>query len=166
MIALQLNALQLGNQVILNFTKVLDAVVPITAEEEEEISEKETTDRAYWENRGSQLSLGLVDQCLEILREIDPTLTLTYNKYYIGLRQGNRANNFVIFKPKKNFLRAEIRYDDLDSLRDELKQKDIEVIGIDRRWGRLRIIINKGDAVTQRETLKKSFSASYRETAD
>lgn len=144
MMAVQLNAMQIGDRIVLNFTRVLDEISPGAIEEEEELSEREATDRGYWEEKGSELSMGLADECLEVLQELDSTLTLTYNKYYIGLRQGNRANNFVIFKAKKKFLRVEVRVADLDSLREEMKNADIEVIGIDKRWGRVRFIINRG----------------------
>jgi hypothetical protein len=133
MMALQLNAIQIDNRIILNFTRVLDEISPGALEEEEALSEREPTDRNYWEQKGSELSLCLVDECLEVLSEIDNTLALTYNKHYIGLRQGNRPNNFVVFKAKKKFLRMEIRVGDLDAVRVELKIADIEVIGIDKR---------------------------------
>lgn len=166
-IAIQLNALQLGESLVLNFTKVLDEALPLGNEEdEEELSGREVTDRVYWENKGSQLSLRLTDQCLEILREIDSTLTLTYNKHYIGLRQGNRPNNFVTFKPKKTFLRVEIRTSDLDSLRADLKAGDIEVLGADRKWGWLRIVVNDGQPQDRKAVLRVAFEKAYREAAE
>ena len=166
MMALQLNAIQIDDKIILNFTRVLDEISPGAAAEDEELSEREATDRNYWEEKGSDLSLGLADECLDILKEIDATLSLTYNKYYIGLRQGNRPNNFVIFKPKKKFLRVEIRVADLDALRAEMKGADIEVIGIDKRWGRVRFIINKGETSTQKGLLKNSFMRAYKESME
>ena len=166
MMALQLNAIQLDNRIILNFTRVLDEISPGTIEEEEQLSEREVTDRNYWEEKGSELSLDLADECLEVLKEIDSGLALTYNKYYIGLRQGNRANNFMIFKAKKRFLRVEIQISDVDALREELKNIDIEVIGVDKRWGGLRFIINKGDIPAHKEALKNIFLKSYKESME
>lgn len=164
MIALQLNALQLDGKLVLNFTRVLDEVSLGTMEEEEELSEREVTDRNYWEEKGSELSLALADECLQLLREIDSTLSLTYNKYYIGLKQGNRANNFVVFKAKKKFLRVEVKIEELDATREELKKADIEVIGVGKRSSRIRFIINKGDIAGHKEALKKIFLESYRES--
>jgi hypothetical protein len=166
MMALQLNAIQLDDRIILNFTRVLDEISPGLIEEEEQLSEREVTDRDYWEQKGSGFSLGLADECLEVLKEIDGTLALTYNKYYIGLRQGNRANNFVIFKAKKKFLRVEVRVADVDALREELRTADIEVIGIDKRWGRVRFIINKGDIQAHKEALKNIFLKAYKESME
>jgi hypothetical protein len=166
MMALQLNAIRLDDRIILNFTRALDEISPGTIEEEEQLSEREVTDRNYWEQKGSELSLALADECLEVLKEIDSSLVLTYNKYYIGLRQGNRANNFAIFKAKKKFLRVEIRVADVDALREELKNVDIEVIGIDKRWGGVRFIINKGDIPAHKEALKNIFLKAYKESME
>lgn len=165
MIALQLNAMQLDNKLILSFVKVLDEISPAAAKEEE-LSEREVTDRQYWKDKGSDLSLRLADECLDILKEIDPTFSMTYNKHYMGLRQGNRPNNIVVFKAKKSFLRAEIRVDDLDALREQLTAADLEVLGIDRRWKRVRLVLHSGDVSGHRELLKGIFGAAYKESTD
>jgi hypothetical protein len=163
MIALQLNAMQLGENVILNFTRVLDEISSGVAEEEE-LSEREVTDRQYWLEKGSDISLRLADECMDIIREIDPSLVMTYNKYYMGLRQGNRANNIVVFKAKKKFLRVEIRVVDLDALREELKNSDLEVLGIDRRWGRVKLTLHTGEILAHRDLLKNIFARAYKES--
>jgi hypothetical protein len=166
MIALQLNALQLDGKIVLNFTRVLDEISPGAMVEEEELSEKEVTDRNYWEAKGSKMSLDIADDCLELLREIDSKLVLTYNKYYIGLRQGNRANNFVLFKAKKGFLRVEVKIENLDSAREELNNAGVGIIGLDKRWGRVRFVLNKGDIPTHKEVLKSVFFRAYKESVE
>ncbi len=162
-VALQLNALQLDEKIILDFVRVLDEVSPGTIEEEE-LLEREPTDRNYWQQKGSELSLQLADECLGILKECDNSLALTYNKYYIGLRQGNRPNNFAVFKAKKKFLRVEVKVSDLEAARVELKVADIDVIGIDKRWGAVRFMINEGETTAHREALKNIFLKAYKES--
>lgn len=166
MIALQLNAIQVENKIVLNFARVLDEVSSSSLEAEEELGEREATDRSYWMDKSSDLSMDLADECIEILHEIDNSLSLTYNKYYMGLRQGNRPNNFVVFKAKKKFLRIEIRVNDLDAMREELKAADLEVIGIDTRWKRVRFIVNKGEIQTHKDALKGIFSKAYKESLE
>jgi len=51
MMALQLNAIQIDDKIILNFTRVLDEISTAAIEEEEELSEREATDRNYWEEK-------------------------------------------------------------------------------------------------------------------
>jgi hypothetical protein len=49
--------------------------------------------------------LGLADQCLLFINETAKRpRSLNYNKSFIGLTEGGRANNFVWFNPKKSFL--------------------------------------------------------------
>ncbi len=166
MMAIQLNALQLDGKIILNFTKVLDEIALGTTEEEEELADREVTDRAYWIEKGSELSVALADECLEILRELDSSLTLSYNKHYIGLRQGNRPNNFVIFRAKKSFLRAELRGEDLDADREELSHAGFEVLGVDKRWRRVRFILHKGEIFLHKNELKHIFEKAYKESME
>lgn len=166
MIALQMTAIQIEDKVLLNFAKVLDEISLGTAEEDEELSDREITDRAYWEGRASSLSMKLADESLEILKEINPDLSFKYNKYYIGLVQKNRPNNFVIFRAKKKFIRVEIRVSDLDALKEKLSNTDIEILGVDKRWGRLRFILNKGEVEQNRDLLKEIYSAAYKESVE
>lgn len=166
MIALQMTAIQIDNKVLLNFAKVLDEVSLGSAEDEEGLSEREITDRAYWEGRGSPLSMKLLDESLEILKEINADLSFNYNKYYVGLAQKNRPNNFVIFRAKKKFLRVEIRMADLDALKEKFNNTEIEVLGVDKRWGRLRFTLNKGEVEQNKVFLKEIFSASYKESIE
>jgi hypothetical protein len=164
-VALQLNAIQVGNQIVLSFTKVLDEASPITAEEEEEeLSDREVTNRDYWEEKGSQLALTLADECLELLRTIDSSLSLTYNKQYIGLKQGNRPNNFVVFKGKKNFLRVEPRLDDVETAKKQLESAGIAVIGVGRK--RLRFMIKKGEITAREDAIKTVFARAYKESME
>jgi len=104
-IALQLSAFQVGeNSVFLTFVKVLDEV--IRGEDDEEEGSPQVP-RDYWEQQASRMSLEMVDSCLAILRKIGADVELRYTKFYIGLTENGRANNFVSFQPKKQFLRIE-----------------------------------------------------------
>ncbi len=147
-IAIQLNALKVGDQLILNFTKILDEVT--IGEEEEEVIEK--ADRSYWENKGSHESVKLVDDC--IIKEFDPGYSLSYNKHYIGLQKRGRLNNFVLFRAKKKFVRAEVRLTDMDLYKNILEEKDIEIISLEKRTDRIKFRITKVDIDNSCDTLK------------
>ena len=165
MIAMQLNALQLDGKIILNFTRVLDEISR-GGVEEEELSEREVTDRDYWREKGSELTLSLADECLELLKEIDPTLSLTYTKFYMGLKQGNRPNNFVAFKAQKKFLRVELKISGPEGIGEELRKADVEVVGIGKPSGRVNFILNKGDIAAHRDPLKAVFLKAYKESVE
>lgn len=96
-IAIQLNVLQIGEQFVLNFTKVLD-ISELYAEEES--SPGDQVDRSYWEKRTNPSSLGVVDKMVSLLPTSEGTSRVTYNKYQIAL--GTSGRNFAWFHPRKN----------------------------------------------------------------
>lgn len=98
LIAIQMNALKTGDNVGLVSTTVLDQVSLGLVDEDEEV--QETTDRSYWEKRGTQKTVALADEMLEMIRKLDPTLELKYNKFYIGLARNGQPPRFV---PYANF---------------------------------------------------------------
>ena len=161
-IAIQLNALKIGEQLVLNFTKVLDEVIP----EEEEGDIPIIKDRTYWENKGSKESLKLIDECLNIIKEFDPDYSLSYNKHYVGLQKRGRPNNFVVFIAKEKFVRAEVRLADMDSSKSILEEKDIEIVSLDKRSGRIKFRITKVDIDNSRETLEQIFKTAYKEWSE
>ncbi|RMD49773.1 MAG: hypothetical protein D6830_04170 [Ignavibacteria bacterium] len=165
-IALQMNAIQIDSKIVLNFTRVLDEIILGEPDDDEELSEKVRTDRQYWNNRGSDISMKLADECLELLKEINPDFAFNYNKFYIGLKKKNRKNNFIIFKAKKTFLRLEIRISESESFLERLKETDIEIIGISKRTGRLRLSLHKGDISSNKVILKDIFEKSYKESIE
>ena len=77
LIAIQMQALKIGDNISLVFTKVMDEMTRGVVDEDED-AEAAPTDRNYWEERGTKATLHLVDQLLTIAREKDPSLELKY----------------------------------------------------------------------------------------
>ena len=96
-IAIQMNALRVGQQTTLVFTTVLSELSLGLVDEDEE---QEPTDRSYWEERGTKETVALADELLKIVKGFDPAFDLKFNKFYIGLARNGQPNNFAIFEPK------------------------------------------------------------------
>ena len=158
-IAIQLNALQVNDNVILDFVKVLDEVT--VGEDEDEVTVKK--DRNYWDNKANKESIKAIDECGEILKEIDPELTLGYTQNYIGLVKRNRPMNFAIFLPKQKFVRVEIRVSDIEKWRGRLEENDFEIIPMGKRAKRTKFRLDKADISKHRDFLKELFQESYNE---
>jgi hypothetical protein len=131
-------------------------------DEDEEVHE--VTDRGYWEKRAGKATLAMADELLQVVRKFDPTLGLKYNKFYIGLAKNGQPTNFVVFRPKKEWLRVEPRLDRSDELQAWLEQEGLDVMDYDQRWGRYRIRLSRGyvkkhDAFI-REFLKRAYEES------
>lgn len=159
LIAIQMRAVQLGNSVSLVFTTVLDQVQLGFVDEDEEVYE--VTDRTYWETRGSKATVAMADELLEVVKQLDPALELKYNKFYIGLARQGQADNFVIFRPQKNFIRVDIRLKKDDVIEQKIEAAGLDVMDYDNQWGRYRIRFAKGDVSKKFDVLKELFSLAY-----
>lgn len=158
-IAIQLNALQVNDNVVLDFVKVLDEVT--VGEEEDEVTVKK--DRSYWDNKANKESIKAIDECGEILKEVDSELTLGYTQNYIGLIKRNRPINFAIFLPKQKFVRVEIRVTDKEKWRQRLEERDFEIIPVKSTARRIKFRLGKADVTKHRDFLKEFFQESYNE---
>lgn len=165
LVAIQMQAVKIGDQVALIFTKVLDQVRLGLVEEDEAV--QETTDRAYWEKRASKATLEMTDELIAILRDFDPKLSLKYNKFYVGLADGNgQPSNFVIFRPKKDWVRIEPRLPKSVDVQTLLDEQGVDVMDYDERWGRYRIRLSKGDLKKHDAFLKSFLRKAYDEARE
>jgi len=150
LVAIQLTAYKNGEDYFLTFNTVLDEMNFGLVDEDEEINE--LTDRNYWEtNQGTVKTVKIVDEALSIIQEILPGYELKYNKFYIGLAQNGHADNFIIFRAKKNFMRMEIRLDKSEELENEIEKFGIDLMDYDKRNGRYRIKLTMNDLKKHKE---------------
>lgn len=153
LIAIQMNAYKFGGEIGLVFTKVLDEMPLGLVEEDEEV--QEITNRDYWLKRGTETTVRMADEILEIINSFKPGFTLKYNKFYIGLAKDGQPNNFVIFRPKKNYMRLELKLPKSTDIDELIEKNEIEEMDYDSRWGNYRIRLNKGDIKKHQEVLKE-----------
>lgn len=156
LIALQMQALKVGEHNTLIFTKVMDELKRGL----EEGPPPPPTDRADWEKRASNATIQLADDLLGIAREIDPSLGLSYNKHYIGIYKNGQPLNFCIFAPKKNTINIAIRLQRSDEIDRGIEETGIEQLSY-AKHGAYRLSLQKNDIAKHREFLKKLMKASY-----
>lgn len=160
LIALQMQAFKVGDHTTLIFTKVVDEIELGSEFEEEEDLAETATDRGYWEKKASSESIGMADNLLSIARQFDQTLSLKYNKHYIGLTKDKEAFNFVLFKPKKNHLNAEFKIPKSSELDERIKDAGLDVLGYSK-WNRYRIHLNKADLTDKRPVIAELLKQAY-----
>jgi len=151
LMAIQMSAVELGETVSLLFTTVLDEARFGLVDEDEEV--QEFTDRAYWEARGSKATVAMADEVLKLVAEFAPGLELKFNKFYIGLATNGIPNNFLIFRPQKSALRLEVRLPPSSETEAMLETAGLDVMDYDKRWGRYRLRLNKGEVAKFTEVL-------------
>jgi hypothetical protein len=164
LIAIQMQAFKVGDQISLLFTTVLNEIRLGLVDEDEEV--REVTDRAYWEKRGSKKTVDMTDQLLDILRSWDSDLSLKYNKFYIGLVKNGQPNNFVVFRPKKDSLRLEPRLERSDEIQAKLEEAGLDIMEYDPRWGRYRIRLAKDDIRKHQPLLIDLLKMAYEEGSE
>ena len=152
LVAIQMNAFKFGDEVGLVFTKVLDEMPLGLVDEDEEIQEE--TNRDYWLKRGTETTVKMADQILEIINSFKPGYVLKYNKFYIGLAKDGQPNNFAILRPKKSFTRIELKLPKSPEIDEIIEKNELDEMGYDSRWGNYRIRLDKGDIKKHEEVLK------------
>lgn len=136
-IAVQVQALEVNGATTLVFTKILD-LTSLGSEEEEAI--EEPRDRMYWMHKAAPETLQLTDDVLALIREeVEPSATLKYNKYYIGLEANGFVANFMSFRPRKHHVGVEFKMPPNPELTAELEEAGVPVLSYQVRWGRFRI---------------------------
>ena len=162
LIAIQMNAIKVGDNISLICTTVLNEMSFGYVEEDEE--SHEVTDRNYWEQRGSKETVGMADSLLEVIKKFAPNLELKYNKFYIGLAKNEQPNNFVIFRAQKNGLRIEVRLPRSEDVEKKLEQIGLDVMDYDQRWSRYRIRLTKEDIKKHADFISEFLLTAYNAT--
>ena len=162
LIAIQMNAVRMGDSISLVFTTVLDQLRLGLVDEDEEVHE--ATDRTYWEGRGTKATVAMADELLEIVKTFNPNIELKYNKFYIGLAKAGQPDNFVIFRPQKNAIRLEPRIKKTELIEQKIEVAGLDMLDYDNKWGRYRIRLGKGDVKKQGDVLRVLLEAAYRDS--
>lgn len=160
LIAIQMQALKVGDNLTLVFTKVMDEFSRGFVDEDED-AEAAPTDRSYWEKKATKSTVGLADQMLEILRDMDSTLKLKYNKFYIGLEKDGQPYNFVMFRPKKKQLVFEIKLPQSDDVDTKIDDAELSTLEYSKHWGNYRLRLTQAHIKGKAEVLKELSKLAY-----
>lgn len=153
LIAIQLSAIEVGDAITINCVKVLDLSTSMGWEEDNTAAV--ATDRAYWLKKATPQTVGLADSVLSLVHEIlgNQSLSLNYNKHYIGLASGGVANNFISMKPRKHNLMLQIKLPRTDEV-SELIEQSLELISYDNRWGLYQVRVTANDMAENQDLLR------------
>ena len=96
----------------------------------------------------------LADRVLEIIREVDPTLNLKYNKYHIGLEKDGQPYNFAQFRPKKRFIYFDLKIPHSADVDATIDDAGVDRLEYSNRRGRYRIRLTENDIKGKSEVLR------------
>jgi hypothetical protein len=157
-IAIQLQAFEVGESVTLVATTVMDRMALGTEEEEAEAAEP--TDRAYWESHGSKATLKLADELFAMVREVSPGHEPKYNKFNIGLAKDGVPNNFVVCTPRRKHLMVDFKIPKSEELTRQLEDAGIETLAY-TSWGSYPLRLTAEDFQQHRELLARMVKLAH-----
>ena len=157
-IAIQMQALEVGGNLTLSASRVLDVVNLGTDEED---AAGAATDRAYWESKASPASLKLADKFIELAREKDSSLAPKYNKYYIGLARNGIADNFISLKPKQKWIIFQPKVPSNPELNQRLDEAGLQVMAYERRFNHYKIRLSESELNGHIDLIREIISMAY-----
>ena len=157
-VAIQMQALRVGENLTLVFTKVMDELSrgPVDSDEG-----TEPVDRTYWENRATRETVALADRMLQMFHNFDSALTLNYNKHYIGLKKNGDPLNFVIFKPIKRRFRLLVYIPQSDESDDMVRDGEFETLPYSDKSGCYRLYLREDEIESKSDILLKLTKIAY-----
>jgi predicted transport protein len=160
LIAIKVEALRVGDHTTLVFTRILDELNRGLVDEDEDAAAT-PTDRSHWDKAASRQTMQMVDHLFDAVREMDGSLELKFNKFYIGISKDGRAFNFAAFRPRKSTLNLSIQLP-----RSEEVDKRIDDAGIDTleyaSWGAYRLSLLPEDVHKHRALLVDLLKDAYK----
>ncbi|MCB0494442.1 MAG: HNH endonuclease, partial [Cyclobacteriaceae bacterium] len=136
-----------------------DLLVKFADDGFEEESEELSAD--YWLRRSGPEGMAIVNQCAELLREIDKSIMLTYKVGYIGVNVSGKPRNFVLFNPRSEFVRVNIKVSNGDDWIEKMKKMKIHFLSTGKRSGRLKFRIVQGDLSEKSLFISQIFADAY-----
>jgi hypothetical protein len=98
---------------------------------------------------------------LKILKEVDPSLELKYNKIYIGLWKNGQPYNFVTLRPKKTHLNFELKLPQSEELDKKIEDAGLETLDYDKRWKAYRLRLVEDDIQSKGVILAELARMAY-----
>ncbi|MGQ0581497.1 MAG: hypothetical protein ACT4O6_06145 [Reyranella sp.] len=159
-IAIQMQAIKIGDVVTLVFTTVMDELRRgVIDEDEEAISVP--SDRPTWVKSASEETVLLTDEILRIVKTFDPTLALKYNKGYIGLTRDGRPFNFIELIPRRNNIIVNFKLPKTEEYDAKFKETDFEQLTYSATWSQYRLRLVPRDVREKSAALKELLKLAY-----
>jgi hypothetical protein len=143
LVAIQLSAMKIGEQIVLNFVTVLNRVA-LRHDDEVELPGS-TVDREYWNQKSKPAIIAIADELLKkINAKVKTPFHPNYLKHYIGLTDGTKSRNFVYFYPRKQYTYVNAKTPDAQKLATALEDKGMEA-GVNKENGYLWVLVHPQD---------------------
>lgn len=128
MVAIQLDALQVGEHLLLNFVEVLDLAELRADDGDDEDAGGGSVDRAYWDSRAGAALMKVCDDTLGMInKHARSKAELNYLRGYMGLRSNGVVRNVLTLSPKRtqNSVNMWFHVDDVAEWKEKFEQAGV-----------------------------------------
>ncbi len=163
LIAIQLSALKINNNILLDFIRVLNQTV--LRDDDTNPPEEEKTDRAYWEKKIDRSLLTICDRLLAMINEESQgKQELNYRKQHIGLSSNGIVKNYIWFNPKPSYNAVNVGF--VMSNNEELTQSLDKAGFTILKQGEKRLRIRVTDKLLEEHTelIRQAIRVAYQES--
>lgn len=165
-IAIQLNVLKIGDQVILNFVKVLDQRQLRVDDTEGGDKDGQDVDRSTWEARVGTAQMKICDRVAQIANETaDSKLELKYKKGHVALCVPGSFFNVLAFFPKKTSIPILLRVTDPEGWIARLNKVTIDA-QLERHGTHVLVRLRNGDVEQHEDLLRELIHQSVKEKVE
>jgi len=105
--------------------------------------------------------VALADELLQAAKEFDPSLGLTYNKYYIGISKEGQPYNFSAFRPRKQHMILDLKLQKSEDVDSKIEAAGLDALEYNVNWGRYRLRLTPDDVHNKQDTLKELMRLAY-----
>ena len=161
-LAIQMQALRLKDEVLLAFTTVVDPYLRGVAGGDDS-EDSAPVSLEHWEARSSKDSIAAVHSLLEIAQSADKSLELNPTRIYIGLKKSGAPFNFAVFKPKKKHVNLEIKLPKSDDIDKKLDDAGLETLAYNARHRMYKVPLTTDDVRSNRGLLQELLSLAYQD---
>lgn len=154
-LAVQMQAMEVGEHLALVFTMVVDESLRLSEEEDAQTP----VSRADWEKR-SKKALEIVDELFDIVRGVDPGFELKYLQRYIAASKDGR--NFLSFIPRKNGMTLGMAARQSEDLDSEINSLGLGA-GAEYKRSAYKFELQKDDVTKRADAFRHLFSSAYKD---
>lgn len=159
-IALQVNAITIGEKTGLCFIRVVDST-KLRWDDDLGTAATKSSDRAAWLAYAGNEIIGVVDSCLGFINQkAKQARTLNFNKQFIGLTENGKANNFVYFLPNKSSLWVGVNVNPVDPWVKRVEDAGLEFRNED---GRIRVKVTPKTFAENEDLVRELLQCSVTE---
>lgn len=163
MIAIQLCALKVGDQLLLNFVPVLNQTA-LRRDDEAESGGQEV-DRSYWDAKVGREIMEIADGTLQLVNDVaDAQFELNYVKSYVGISEPGDRRNPILLWPKKQYAHIRVQVDDPEHWIARFEEAGLPVNK--RRQNRVRVTVTPKQFQQNREVIRELIHDAVGQVAD